>query len=146
MIRLILIVATFFVAASYSSFAQAPADTAGIIRAALDYAEGWYAGDGKQMEKALHPELAKRVIRNDEQGRSQIDQMSALTLIQATRKGWGKQVPAERRQKDVTVLTIFGNIASVKVEMEGWVDFMHIGKYSGEWKIVNVLWDEKPRR
>jgi hypothetical protein len=33
-------------------------------KTALDYTEGWYAGDAARMERALHPELAKRMYRN----------------------------------------------------------------------------------
>ena len=43
--------------------AQSPADSAGIRQAALDYIEGYYEGDGARMERALHPELAKRIVR-----------------------------------------------------------------------------------
>jgi len=32
-------------------------------KTALDYTEGWYAGDAARMERALHPELAKRMYR-----------------------------------------------------------------------------------
>jgi len=32
-------------------------------KTALDYAEGWYAGDDARMERALHPEFAKRMYR-----------------------------------------------------------------------------------
>ena len=39
-----------------------PADSAGITRTALDYIEGWYTGDATRMERALHPELAKRIM------------------------------------------------------------------------------------
>ena len=143
--RRIFLLMTIVLGMSVLSQAQEAADSAGIIRTAMDYAEGWYAGDGEQMEQALHPELAKRTIQTDERGRSRLDQMSALTLVHATRKGWGKQTPPERQIKRVTILTIYGDIAAVKVEMDGWVDLMHIGKYGGEWKIVNVLWAMKPQ-
>ena len=57
--------------------AQTSADTASIRQAALDYIEGWYAGDAARMERALHPELAKRNVQTDERGRSRLTQMSA---------------------------------------------------------------------
>ncbi|HEX6315687.1 MAG TPA: nuclear transport factor 2 family protein, partial [Gemmatimonadaceae bacterium] len=40
--------------------AQTAADSAAIRAAALDYIEGWYEGNAERMERALHPELAKR--------------------------------------------------------------------------------------
>src|SRR5215207_8801778 len=45
--------------------AQTAADTTAIRAAALDYAEGWYAGDADRMARALHPELVKRIVVGD---------------------------------------------------------------------------------
>lgn len=121
-------------------------DSAGIRQAALDYAEGWYAGDAARMEKALHPELAKRIVRTDEKsGRNRIEHMSALTLINGTKSGFGKNTPKERQQKDVFILDVFGNTASVKLIMSDWIDYLHLARWNGEWKIVNVLWELKPK-
>ncbi len=33
-----------------------------IVQAALDYFEGWFDGDATRMERALHPDLAKRLL------------------------------------------------------------------------------------
>jgi hypothetical protein len=123
--------------------AQSAADSAAIRAAALDYVEGWYAGDAARMERALHPELAKRIVQTDERGRSRIMQQSALTLINGTRLGEGRETPAAQQIKNVRILDIFGNSASVRAEMSGWIDYMHIAKWQGQWKIVNVLWELK---
>src|ERR687897_708241 len=40
-------------------------DEAAIVRAVLDYFEGWYDGDPVRMERALHPDLAKRRLDDD---------------------------------------------------------------------------------
>ena len=96
------------------------------------------------MERALHPELAKRIVRTDDRGRSNLGQMSALTLINFTRGGGGKNTPKEKQQKDVTVLDIFGNAASAKVVASDWVDYLQLAKWNGRWVIVNVLWELKP--
>ena len=121
-------------------------DEEAIRQAALDYIEGWYAGDAARMEQGLHPELAKRVVYTDqEKDRSRLEQMSAMTLVQATRKGWGKNTPVEKQQKDVTILDIYENVASVKIVAADWIDYLHVAKYNGRWVIVNVLWELKPR-
>jgi hypothetical protein len=121
------------------------ADREGITRAALDYAESYYEGDGAKMERALHPDLAKRIVRNNPEGRSRLDHMSAMTLVQIIRTGAGKNTPADKQLKDVKILDVFGNNASVRVEMLDWVDYMHIAKWNGQWKIVNVLWEMKKK-
>ena len=130
--------------ASWAS-AQSSSDSAAIRTAALDYVEGWYAGDPARMERALHPELAKRIVRTDERGRSRISQQSALTLINLTRLAEGKETPPDQQIKNIRILDIFGNSASVRAEMSGWIDYMHLAKWNGQWKIVNVLWEVKQK-
>lgn len=125
--------------------AQSAADSAAIRRAALDYVEGWYAGDAARMERALHPELAKRIVRtNPTTGRSRLDQMGAMALVQGTRAGGGRDTPAARRDRVVRILDVFENAASVRATMSDWIDYMHLARYNGRWVIVNVLWELKP--
>ena len=52
-----------------AAFAVVPEDEAAIKATALDYLEGWYSGDAERMERALHPDLAKRIVRVDPEGR-----------------------------------------------------------------------------
>jgi len=66
------------------------ADTAAITQTALDYIEGWYAGDGARMQRALRPDLAKRAAERNEIGAGKLDQMGAMTLVDATRAGLGR--------------------------------------------------------
>ena len=122
------------------------ADKEAIKQTALDYIEGWYEGNAERMERALHPELAKRIVRTDpKSGRSNLGQMGAMTLVQYTRSGGGKQTPKEKQQKDVSILDVFENAASVKVVASDWIDYLHMAKWSGHWVIVNVLWEMKPQ-
>jgi hypothetical protein len=121
-------------------------DKAAIKQTALDYIEGWYEGNAERMERALHPELAKRIVRtNPQNGQSRLDQMSALSLVQGTRRGFGKQTPKDKQQKDVSILDVYGNTASVKIIASDWIDYLHIAKSNGRWVIVNVLWELKPQ-
>jgi len=128
--------------------AQGGADQQAAIRAAaLDYIEGWYEGNAERMERALHPDLAKRIVRTDaKSGRSRLDQMSAMGLVQGVRAGYGKQTPREKQQKDVTILDVYENAASVKVVASDWIDYLHIARFNGRWVIVNVLWEMKPKK
>lgn len=125
--------------------AQSAADSAAIRATALDYVEGWYEGDGDRMGRALHPELVKRIVVSDTATkRSVLQTMGASALVNGARRGWGKETPADRRQKDVTILDIFGNAASVKAVMADWIDYLQVAKVDGRWVIVNVLWERKP--
>lgn len=127
------------------ALAQSAADSAAIRSTALDYAEGWYEGNGERMARALHPELVKRiVVRDTTTGKSMVQGMGASVLVNSTRHGYGKETPKDRQQKEVTILDVFGNAASAKAVMADWVDYMQMAKIDGRWVIVNVLWERKP--
>jgi len=125
--------------------AVSDADREAIKATALDYIEGWYEGNAERMERALHPDLAKRIVRTNAQGQSGLGQMSAMSLVQGVKRGGGKDTPKEKQQKEVTILDVFGGAASVKVVASEWVDYLHIAKFNGRWVIVNVLWELKPQ-
>ena len=121
-------------------------EAAAIRQTALDYIEGWYEGNAERMERALHPELAKRIARtNPQNNQSRLDQMSAMSLVLGTRRGGGKDTPKDRQQKDVTVLDVYQNAASAKIVASDWIDYLHLAKFNGRWVIVNVLWELKPK-
>lgn len=138
--------AVLFVCMSNASAQSTNADAGAIKQAALDYIEGWYEGNAERMERALHPELAKRIVHTNAQGRSRLDQMGAMTLVLGTRRGGGKDTPKERQEKDVTILDVYENAASVKVVASDWIDYLHMAKFGGRWVIVNVLWELKPQK
>jgi hypothetical protein len=127
-----------------AGFAQSAADTAAIRATALDYIEGWYEGSAERMERAVHPDLAKRIINTDQRGRNVLGHQSAMTLVQNTRRGGGRETAVAERRKDVRILDIFGNTASVRVDASSWIDYLHIARWNGRWVIVNVLWENRP--
>jgi hypothetical protein len=121
------------------------ADRVAIKQTALDYIKGWYEGNAERMERSLHPDLAKRIVRTDPKtGKSRLDQMSAMGLVQGTRAGYGKRIPRDKLQKEVTILDVFENAASVKIVAANSIDYLHVARFNGRWVIVNVLWEFKP--
>jgi hypothetical protein len=140
----LLLTAAFF-SLPLLSEAQSKSDSLAIKQAALDYIEGWYEGDSIRMENALHPELAKRNVQTNKNGESHLTQMSALTLINYTKVGYGKNTPKNKQQKEVIILDIFQNAASVKIIATDWIDYLHVVKWEGKWKIINVYWENKPK-
>ena len=119
-------------------------DRAQIRQAALDYIQGWYEGDADRVERAVHPDLAKRILQRDGEGRSRLDHMSAMGLVQGARGGWGSRTPPEQRVHEIEILDVYENIASVKITAKEWIDYLHLGRADGHWVIINVLWEMKP--
>ncbi len=122
------------------------AEEAAIKAAALDYVEGWYEGSGERMARALHPELVKRIVpTHPKTGKQLISGMGASSLINGAAGGGGKDTPKERQIKNITIFTVYSNVAIVQAEMSDWFDHMQLAKVDGQWKIINVLWVMKPK-
>ena len=119
-------------------------DLKAIEQTVLDYIEGFYDGDDARMERALHPELAKRIAYLDAaSGRGALAEMSALALTKLTRQKADRPTPAVERQQEVVVFGIYNNAASARVIASTWIDYLHLSRLNGRWVIVNVLWEMK---
>jgi hypothetical protein len=120
---------------------QSDIETEAIQQTALDYIEGWYTGNAERMERALHPELAKRVVipATENADADRLSQMGAMTLVQLTRRGRGI-IPEHEQRKEVIILDRDGRSASAKIFATAWIDYLHLAKWEGRWVIINVLW------
>lgn len=131
--------------------AQSAADSAAIRRAALDYIEGWYTEDAERVKRAVHTRLVKRVVMRGPDGAAEpMSEMSASELIEGARGGGedddGVEEPEESHRADVAILDIYENVASVRIDADEWVDYLHLVRLEDGWKIVNVLWELRPDR
>ncbi len=107
-------------------------DTAQVAAIATDYVQGWYTGDVARMDRALHPDLAKRIM--DDEGQLRV--VTKGRMIELTGEGGGEDPDAEF---EVTVDHISDTIASARVLSPEYLDYLHLQKTSDGWKIVNVL-------
>src|SRR6185436_17314428 len=78
-----------------------PEDLTAIKATALDYVESYYEGDPARMERALHPDLAKRIARRDQKSGKDLQHMTAPELVALVAKGGGKSVPKEKQVREV---------------------------------------------
>lgn len=112
----------------------------------LDYIEGWFEGNPDRMKSCLHPDLAKRnVYIHPKTDRSIVSFHSASTLVESTRMGNGKKYPKDKRNIKITILHMYRGIASVKITCLLMTEYLHLVKYNGEWAVINVLFELKPR-
>lgn len=121
--------------------AQSAADSAAVRRAALDYIEGWYEGNPDRMRRAVHDDLAKRIVSHMD---GRIIETSAAELVGQVERGGGSGTPDAERRTDVRILDLYENAASVRVTAHQWVDYMHLARVDGRWRIMNVLWELTP--
>ncbi len=138
------LIAAAVIIGAQSAPAQTAADSSAIVATALDYIDGFYTSDAARMERALHPDLAKRIVGNPAGPASVLQNMTAEQLVQTTASGGADRIPDEARREDVNILDIYRNIATVRIDAGLWIDYLHVARWNGEWKIVNVLWEMAP--
>ena len=116
-----------------------PEDMKKLEKPLRDYVEGWYDKDTARVAEGLHPKLAKRSLNAESPGG--IDQYTRSSLLQVVAQYGGSG--GTERIFDMAVLDTGNNIASVKLVSNAFVDYIHVGRTNGTWKIMNVLWKWK---
>ena len=81
---LILIVLIVFLSLFVFGGEDVDAEKSAIERVAMDYIEGWYEGNGERMERALHPELVKRAMIADAEGKEYFQNLTKSDMVKAT--------------------------------------------------------------
>jgi len=120
-------------------------DQAAIRFAAQDYAQGWYQGDRERMARALHEKLVKRAYLRDAKRQRQLSELDKVGLLAGNVPQNAQRYASAPKRAEVEILDGVGNAATVKLRMDGWVDYMHLVRDTdGEWRIINVLWEPLP--
>ena len=116
----------------------AQGDLDAIKRAASDYLEGYVTGDAERHARAYHPECLKRRLKRDEE--TGIYELIVLPpQVMVDYAGTGRTIEDDC-QFEVIVDAVSQDIASVRVYSCNWVDFLHVVKARGEWKLFHVTW------
>jgi hypothetical protein len=119
----------------------ADTDRAAVVETALDYFEGWFDGDAGRMDRALHPALAKRSLRQVDPALAELRSVTKEQMVTWTAEGEGRsEDPGGDRTIDVEVVDVHGNIASVVVRSDVYREYLHLVRTDEGWKIVNALW------
>ncbi len=118
-----------------------PADEQAIRDVARAYLESWLDGDGERMRSALSASLAKRGLDyGPDAVPNGFHHLDTAYMVDSAGRG---PRPQFKRTCEITVLDIADNIASVKVESEPFIDYLHLAKLDGRWSIVNVLYEDR---
>jgi Putative lumazine-binding len=110
-------------------------DEAAVARAACDYIEGWFDGDSARMERALHPELAKRSLEQDASGAESVRTLTAREMIDMTASGEGQREDVDDRRIEVEVHDVSEAIASATVRSALYVDLLQLLKTRDGWRL-----------
>ena len=124
-----------FLSFSLSTHAQNNTDDASAVATVTNYIEAYYTGDARRMEQTLHPHYLKHMIHGD----IPVRERTGSQMVQDVRANNAAEIPQAQRTEQVTVLDVAGTIASAKLVTPGWVDYMTLSKFNGEWKILSVV-------
>ena len=112
------------------------ADEAAIVATARDYIDGFGTGDTTRMRRALHPDLAKRLISGEAGSPSNQgpDDLVGITARMAGRTS--EPVPSD----SIRILDRYRDMAMVRIGADAWVDYLHVARFGDRWQIINVAW------
>lgn len=105
-----------------------------------DYIDGWYAGDEERMDRTLHDELVKRSVDAEGDPPGALVPVSKTRMVQLTRDGGGHSPGAKA---DVVVHHVEATIASAMVETSEFLDYVHLARTDGTWRIVHDLFRQR---
>jgi hypothetical protein len=104
----------------------------------LDYLEGYVSGDAERHLRSYHPEAIKRRYSLGADGVVGMITLSPQTMADDA----GLQTPSQA-QVEIIIDAVFEDIASVRIYSPWWVDFAHIVKARGEWRLFHVTWHRR---
>jgi hypothetical protein len=127
---------------------QAGAEKEAVAAAAMDYLVALYEAKPELIARSVHTDLSKRgYFRKKGETAFTSTPMSYQQLYDLAGR-WNKdgKQPVAKAPKDVVVYEVLSQTASAKVTALWGIDYMHLGKYDGKWKIVNILWQDHPTK
>ncbi|HBR55691.1 MAG TPA: hypothetical protein DEA82_16485 [Flavobacteriaceae bacterium] len=115
-----------------------------IMRACLNYLEGFYEGDTAKLQQSLQPKLYKFgfMKKRDGSGYQQVAPMTydaALAYAENVREK--QNFPGADAPKKVQILDIGNSIAAAKVTAWWGIDYLLLSKRDTGWMIEQVLWE-----
>lgn len=119
---------------------QTKADSLEVLVTVTNYNESFYLTKPEKGQGSIHRLLAKRTIQKFSDGSEYLQGMSYEEMANLSKVFNSKGKYDANSKKDIFFLDMMDKTANIKLVAEGWVDYMHLGKINGKWKIINTLW------
>jgi CubicO group peptidase (beta-lactamase class C family) len=143
---LVVVVATLALATVGNRGDAADGDRVAVERAVLDYVEAIYDVEPAKIERSVHRDLVKLGFFHDGAWEYVEHTMTFddLSRLAAEWNADGK-VDTGQAPREIRILDLLDQTATARLEAYWGIDYMHLARYDGKWKIVQVLWQEHPR-
>jgi len=124
----------------YRDHPEPEADSALIEAAARDYIDGYYGGDYDRVFSAIWRDFDRRHVERG--GRHEYLQPETLETLRfeimdhAEDGRFDGVAPA-----DVTVIGLSRITGAVRIDADGWTEWLFLQRLNGDWQIVNSFWE-----
>ena len=124
--------------------ARAQDEREAVKQAVLDYVEALYEADSSRIERSVHPDLFKLGFERGKDGAYKPYRMTYQELFDLAAR-WNKsgRIPKKSR-KDSVVYDVDDQTAAAKLTAMWGIDYLHLAKFDGKWKITDILWQTPP--
>lgn len=121
----------------------AHADVEAVTRVAHEYIESYTGGDAERHASRYHPEcLKRRYVTDDASGVTELVTLSPRVMADYAAASGPMDSDCET---EVIIDDISESMASVRIYSRRWVDFAHIVRARGEWRLFHVTWHARSR-
>lgn len=121
--------------------AQTADDEKAVRKAVLNYVESFYKADTTKVYASVHPELAKRGYYKRNNTYTEATMSFGQMVSLSSRWNKSNPIPADA-PKEITIFEVKDKIASAKLKAMWGTDYFHLAKIDGNWKIINVMWQD----
>jgi len=137
------LVMSAFIVGNASS--DADKDAAAIRQAVLNYVNSAYDVRPELVEESVHPKLQK-IGYMSQDGVEYREAFMTYDQLKELVSKWNTDghYDTKTARRDIKVLDQLDRIAVARLDAEWGVDFFHLSKVDGEWKIMNVIWQTYP--
>lgn len=119
--------------------ATTDADQEAVRKVIAEFHEAGNIKDAERAQRCINPEIIRGTYSPaGSDGRLILQDVTGETLLQIVRMGRAV-APKDQPTPEVTVLDLYENIVSVKSTRPNGIDYLHLAKQSGSWRIVNSL-------
>ena len=138
-----LIVATMLLTLAGVALAGNDADEKGIEQAVLNYVNSIYDLKPELLDRSVSPKLQKLGYMPAQDGSGLQESWMTFDELKDLAGHLNKDgmFDPETSPRKVTILEHTQMIATVKLEAAWGIDYIHLTKNSGDWMIINVIWE-----
>ncbi len=128
--------------------AMADPDDEAIRQAVRNYADSAYLVQPQLVEKSVHPKLQKIGYVRKQASDAYRELWMNFYELKELVAGWNKEGrfdPATAK-REIKILDRLDQTAVARLDAEWGIDFFHLAKIDGTWKIMNVIWQTYPQK